>query len=187
MDERKPPPEGLREEDQAVWENYLDREGLAGEKPREKEDFAALLDEDAPEQTEEQAARDAPEQTLATPPPRPRRRQPKKKAKTGEIHIDARLDLHRMTQQEAYDALKDFIAEAWERNAQCVLVITGKGKISNPEKDDNWHDDRKGILREQFPRWMETEQFSRYVRETAVARPKDGGEGAYYVYLRPKP
>ncbi|HET6467015.1 MAG TPA: Smr/MutS family protein, partial [Geminicoccaceae bacterium] len=61
----------------------------------------------------------------------------------GLLPIDARLDLHGMTQAEAYAALVTFLAGAQRRGARCVLVITGRGLV------------RGGTLREATPRWLE--------------------------------
>ena len=42
----------------------------------------------------------------------------------------ARLDLHGMTQDQAHTALVSFMADAQADGKRCVIVITGRGRIS---------------------------------------------------------
>ena len=90
----------------------------------------------------------------------------------GLLPIDARLDLHGMTQAEAYAALVTFLAGAQRRGARCVLVITGRGLV------------RGGTLREATPRWLEEPPNRDRVVSYARATIRHGGEGALYVLLR---
>ena len=62
--------------------------------------------------------------------------------KRGRLEIEATLDLHRHTQAEARAALDGFVAGAQARGLRCVLVITGKGRVS----EDG------GVLRAMVPR-----------------------------------
>ena len=45
----------------------------------------------------------------------------------GRLPVEARLDLHGYTQDQAHGALDHFLGEAQARGLRCVLVITGKG------------------------------------------------------------
>jgi DNA-nicking Smr family endonuclease len=94
------------------------------------------------------------------------------KLKKGRLALDARLDLHGMTQGEAHAALQRFIRHAWNDGARTLLVITGKGKIGG------------GVLRRLVPLWLEEGELARIVLAVTPARAKDGGEGAFYVRLR---
>ncbi len=90
--------------------------------------------------------------------------------KRGQREIEARLDLHGMTQIEAHQALAAFVARAHAAEQRCVLVITG----------------RSGILRATVPRWLnEAPNRARLLAFTS-AQPKDGGAGALYLLLRRK-
>ncbi len=51
-----------------------------------------------------------------------------KKLRKGKLEIDARIDLHGMTEHAAHDALLRFIKQARREDARIILVITGKGK-----------------------------------------------------------
>ena len=66
----------------------------------------------------------------------------------GKQAIDARLDLHGLTQSEAHGALLRFLRNAHARDARLVLVITGKGRGAEP-----------GVLRRQVPQWLGLPEF----------------------------
>ena len=94
--------------------------------------------------------------------------------KRGLLAIDARLDLHGMTQAEAHRALSAFIAASREGGRRCVLVITGRGLgQSGP-----------GVLKSSVPRWLEEPQLRRQILAIAPAQPHHGGAGATYLLLR---
>ena len=106
----------------------------------------------------------------------------RKKLEKGELPIDGELDLHEMRQDEAHNALKSFIKSAHGSGKRCVLVITGKGARSvNPE---HWMEDERGVLRKKLPEWLNGVDLSDIVLQHVQARPKHGGAGAFYVYLR---
>lgn len=90
----------------------------------------------------------------------------------GQYPIDARLDLHGLTQAEAYALLGRFLLVAQGRGNRCVLVITGRGLR------------RGGTLRAMTPRWLDTVPVRSRVLAYAPARQQHGGEGALYVLLR---
>jgi DNA-nicking Smr family endonuclease len=93
----------------------------------------------------------------------------------GEKRIEARLDLHGMTQDEAHRALDAFLDRAEHAQWRCVLVITGKGRPGTSAA---------GVLRAAVPRWLnEAPNRARLLAFTA-AQPKDGGAGALYLLLR---
>ncbi len=61
------------------------------------------------------------------PPLAPLDRRLKQRVARGRDAIDARIDLHGMTQSEAHDALLHFVRRAQADGARIVLVVTGKG------------------------------------------------------------
>jgi DNA-nicking Smr family endonuclease len=94
--------------------------------------------------------------------------------KRGLHRIEARLDLHGMTQAEAHKALFAFIVAARDAGKRCVLVITGRGLgQSGP-----------GVLKSSVPRWLEEPQLRRHILAIASAQPQHGGSGASYLLLR---
>ena len=63
----------------------------------------------------------------AAPPLAPLGRRERSQLSRGRKEIDARLDLHGMTQTRAHRALSDFLQRAHVDGLTFVLVITGKG------------------------------------------------------------
>lgn len=92
----------------------------------------------------------------------------------GQVAIEAKLDLHGMTQDRAHAALERFIAGAVASGLRCVLLVTGKGRTQ----------EEGGVLKRQVPRWLNEPAFRPHVLAIATARPNHGGEGALYLLLR---
>jgi len=97
----------------------------------------------------------------------------------GKEAIDARLDLHGLTQAQAHAALLRFLRDASARGARLVLVITGKGA-----KDLGSLDGERGVLKRQVPQWLALPEFRSLVVGYEDAGIRHGGEGALYVRLR---
>jgi DNA-nicking Smr family endonuclease len=91
----------------------------------------------------------------------------------GALAIDARLDLHGLTQSEAHAALERFLAGSAALGRRCVLVITGKGL----------GDGQRGVLRQAVPRWLNEAPNRARLLAVMPAQPKHGGAGARYVLL----
>ena len=96
------------------------------------------------------------------------------KLKRGKLRPQARLDLHGMTQNEAHRALVSFMADAQAEGKRCVLVVTGRGRLS----------EGGGVLRNQTPNWLNAPAIRSRLLAFATAQPRDGGSGALYVLLR---
>jgi DNA-nicking Smr family endonuclease len=106
--------------------------------------------------------------------------------KRGQYPIEARIDLHGMTQDDAHGTLGDFIAASARAGRRCVLVITGKG-LRRLDDDRPGPDSRRGeigILRNAVPRWLNEAPNRARILAFAAAQPRDGGGGALYVLLR---
>jgi len=95
----------------------------------------------------------------------------------GRSEIDARLDLHGMTQVRAHHALLGFLQRAHHDGLTFVLVITGKGKVGGAESE-------RGVLRRQVPHWLSLPEFRALVVGFEEAHIGHGGEGALYVRIR---
>ncbi len=119
----------------------------------------------------------SPQRTAGTPALSPFLRKEKQKLARGNAAIDARIDLHGMTQAEAHGALRKLLHRSQASGAKFVLVITGKGVPSASRSD-------RGVLRRQVPMWLALPEFRRYVLGFDVADTGHGGEGALYVRLR---
>jgi DNA-nicking Smr family endonuclease len=94
----------------------------------------------------------------------------------GQLPVEAALDLHGHTQDQAHAALERFLSEVQARGLRCVLVITGKGTTK----------EAGGVLRAQVPRWLNEPVNRARILAFDYAQPKDGGLGALYVLIRRK-
>lgn len=93
----------------------------------------------------------------------------------GEMEIQARLDLHGLTREAAHEALHRFLADCTARRRRFVLIVTGKGRRA---------EGGEGILRGEVPRWLNEPALRPLILGFSYAKPKDGGEGALYVFLK---
>ena len=110
----------------------------------------------------------------------------KRKIVRGSVPLEERIDLHGLTQADAYRALRAFIAGARVRGVKMVLVITGKGH--RPGSGDPGHDvftlGERGVLRRLVPQWLSLPDMRDYVVGFEEAHLAHGGAGAIYVRLR---
>jgi DNA-nicking Smr family endonuclease len=111
------------------------------------------------------------------PPLAPLGRRDRSRLSRGSHEIDARLDLHGMTQTRAHRALLGFLQRAHHDGLTFVLVITGKGKAGGAESE-------RGVLRRQVPQWLSLPEFRSLVIGFEQAHIGHGGEGALYVRVR---
>ncbi|MGJ5009412.1 Smr/MutS family protein [Bradyrhizobium oligotrophicum] len=103
-------------------------------------------------------------------------RKERSKLSRGRSEIDARLDLHGMTQSRAHQALHHFLHRAQHDGLTFVLVITGKGTMgADPER---------GVLRRQVPHWLSLPEFRSLIVGFEEAHVGHGGAGALYVRIR---
>jgi len=103
----------------------------------------------------------------------------------GKLFIEGRVDLHGMTRREAHSRLKSFLGSAHRQGKRCVLVITGKGSSTQMSDDAPFMGGgRKGILKEEVPRWLMEPDLRRLVLDYREAQVKHGGSGAIYVLLK---
>jgi DNA-nicking Smr family endonuclease len=117
-----------------------------------------------------------PPKPAAPPPLAPLGRRARKRIARGGQAIDARLDLHGMTQAEAHDALLGFLRRTQARGGRLVLVITGKGS------GDAYGG--RGVLKRAVPLWLGLPEFRSFVTGFENAGVGHGGEGALYVTVR---
>ncbi len=95
-----------------------------------------------------------------------------RRLRRGHWVIQASLDLHGLTRDEARARLGEFLAECLHRGRRCVLVIHGKGRGSP---------NREPILKRSVRVWLAQRDE---VLAFCQARAADGGGGAALVLLR---
>ena len=95
-----------------------------------------------------------------------------KKLRAGKFNVEAKLDLHGMSQHNAFLNLQTFIKKSFSNQYRTILIITGKGKEGT------------GVLRKKLPVWLKSDFCSPYILAFGQAKEKDGGSGAFYIRLR---
>jgi DNA-nicking Smr family endonuclease len=144
----------------------------------------AIASPPAPSQTGSHPVTPRETRPAPSPPLAPLSRRLKQRVARGREPIDARLDLHGMTQQEAHTALLRFLHRAQASGVKTALVVTGKGLRKSSSSDGRDTDHKPGVLKRQVPMWLALPEFRPLVVGFDDAHVGHGGEGALYVRLR---
>jgi DNA-nicking Smr family endonuclease len=173
----------LSEEERALWESVARHTKPLRKKHRAEKPEAALPDTQARVAAKSSALpKSLPPAGLprmqkpAVPPLAPLGRRERSQLSRGRKEIEARLDLHGMTQTRAHRALSGFLQRAHLDGLTFVLIITGKGKMGAESE--------RGVLRRQVPQWLSQPEFRTLVVGFEEAHIGHGGEGALYVRIR---
>ena len=107
----------------------------------------------------------------------------KKKIKYEKIK---KIDLHGYTIEEANKAIEEFIQKCFEESVTKIIVITGKGLRSKNVENPYLSRDLS-ILKYSVPEFIESSKdLMKMIIESTDAKIKDGGSGAFYIYLKNK-
>ena len=94
------------------------------------------------------------------------------------------IDLHGYTLEQANKAIEDFINKAFLENVNKIIVVTGKGIHSDNEKDPYVSKDLS-ILKYSVPEFISNNtSLMSMINEITDAKIEDGGEGAFYIFLK---
>ena len=169
----------LSDEEEALWSGFTrsikplrrrqesDRPSVAAEKP-------------APAPAISRDVRPQPKPPAKTAPLAPLGRRLKQRVARGREPIDARIDLHGMTQMQAHAALLRFLQRAQDDGARIALVVTGKGSGGGARDPAS----ERGVLKRQVPMWLSLPEFRSFVVGFEDAHIGHGGQGALYLRLR---
>ncbi|MBR1149747.1 Smr/MutS family protein [Bradyrhizobium sp. JYMT SZCCT0428] len=174
----------LSEEERALWESVAKQVKPLRKRHRTVTPSAAAPEAEAGVAAKPVASPKAMPSPKIIPPSRPEPpplapigRRERSQLSRGRKEIDARLDLHGMTQIRAHRVLLTFLQRAHSDGLTFVLVITGKGKVGGSEAE-------RGVLRRQVPQWLSLPEFRSLVVGFEEAHIGHGGEGALYVRVR---
>ena len=94
------------------------------------------------------------------------------------------IDLHGFTLEQANQAIEDLIKKSYLEGVNKLIVVTGKGLHSQNEKDPYVSKDLS-ILKYSVPEFLSTNKsLMNIIYEIKDAKIEDGGEGAFYIYLK---
>jgi DNA-nicking Smr family endonuclease len=171
----------LSDEERALWESVAKQTKPLRKKPLPAEAPAGTQNAATPAASKPapgpKPLKIAPTPKPEPPPLAPLGRRERSQLSRGRKEIEARLDLHGMTQARAHRALSSFLQRAHRNGFTFVLVITGKGRTTGPESE-------RGILRRQVPQWLSLPELRSLVVGFEEAHIGHGGEGALYVRIR---
>tara|TARA_B100001989_G_C24442221_1_gene414547 strand:+ start:226 stop:639 length:414 start_codon:yes stop_codon:yes gene_type:complete len=96
------------------------------------------------------------------------------------------LDLHGKSLDEANKTLEIFIKKSHQDKIKKLIIVTGKGLHSKNEKDPYVSKDF-GILRYSIPDFLKhNSELMKMISNISRASIKDGGSGAFYIFLKRK-
>ncbi len=95
----------------------------------------------------------------------------------GEYSIQAFVDLHGLLVEDAKEVLEKFLKWAVTTGKTGILIVHGRG-LSSPSEP---------VLKRKVVEWLTRGPWRKWVAAYASARICDGGAGATYVLLRPRP
>ena len=163
----------LSKDERALWSRFTKAIDPLPDKPQavdrpDSDEAVVVVPQPAPPRRPKAPA-SVREPPAKTPPPlSPLGRRMKQRVARGHESIDARLDLHGLTQKEAHAALNRFLRQASAGKARMALVITGKS----------------GVLRQHVPQWLALPNLRALVIGFEPAHGSHSGQGALYVRVR---
>jgi len=95
-----------------------------------------------------------------------------------------KLDLHGLSLNQANKIVKKFIIKSFEARYTKLLIITGKGLRSKVNKNP-YLSQQMSVLKYSVPEFIKNDKdlFDK-IRKISRADLKDGGEGAFYIFLK---
>ncbi len=94
------------------------------------------------------------------------------------------LDLHGFSLDEANKKVKNFIIKSFEKNYEKLLIITGKG-LRSKVHDNPYISESLNVLKNAIPNFIkDDEDLQSKISSLSPASLKDGGEGAFYIFLK---
>ena len=106
--------------------------------------------------------------------------------KKNNVNNVRKLDLHGFSLAEANEVIKKFISESFHLGFKKLLVVTGKG-LRSKSHNNPYYSEKLSTLRYSIPEYIKNNSYlTNKVSSISKAEPKDGGEGAIYIFLKNK-
>ena len=117
----------------------------------------------------------------------------KEKVKNKDYYLDQKrrslpkikkIDLHGLSLDEANKNIEVLIDKYFFEGVEKIIVITGKG-LRSKTTDNPYISKDLSILRNSVPDYINTNsKIKNKIRSMSKAEIKDGGEGAFYIFLK---
>ena len=96
------------------------------------------------------------------------------------------IDLHGYTLDQANKTIEEFINQSFREEINKLIVVTGKGLHSQNDKDP-YVSKNLSILKYSVPEFIENNKsLMNIISEIKDASIEDGGDGAFYIFLKKK-
>ena len=94
------------------------------------------------------------------------------------------FDLHGYSLDEANNKINDLIKDSYKKGIKKLVIVTGKGLHSQNENDP-YISKNLGILKHSVPEYIRNNyELMNLISQIKEAENKDGGGGAFYIYLK---
>ena len=101
-----------------------------------------------------------------------------------EVSEIKKLDLHGFSLVEANKIVKNFIINSFNSGYKKLLIVTGKG-LRSKSHDNPYLSENLSVLKYSVPEYIKNnENLSNKISKISTADPKDGGDGAIYIFLK---
>ena len=97
-----------------------------------------------------------------------------------------KLDLHGLSLIEANKVVKKFIIQSFNKNYRKILIVTGK-ELRSKVHDNPYVSESLNVLKNSVPEFIKNnEEMASKIIKISKASVKDGGDGAFYIFLKKK-
>ena len=98
--------------------------------------------------------------------------------------ITKKIDLHGFSLENANKVIEEFITQSFKESVNKIIVITGKGLRSKNDKNP-YVSKNLSILKYSVPEFIKLNMnLMKLIKSIKEADIKDGGKGAFYIYLK---
>ena len=98
--------------------------------------------------------------------------------------ITKKIDLHGLSLEEANKFVEKFILDSFNKNVNKIIVITGKG-LRSKNSENPYVSEDLSILKNSVPEFVRSRSnLMKIIKHIKDASVEDGGEGAFYIYLK---
>ena len=95
-----------------------------------------------------------------------------------------KLDLHGLSLNQANKIVKKLIIKSFEEGCKKLVIVTGKGLRSKVYKNP-YLSKQMSVLKYSVPEFIKNDKdLLSKIRKISKADLKDGGEGAFYIFLK---
>ena len=101
-------------------------------------------------------------------------------------YISKTLDLHGLSLNDANQKVEFFLNNCFDQGVHKVIIVTGKG-LHSQNGEDPYISNKFGILKNSVPEYIKNNSgLMKKIKNISDADIKDGGLGAFYIFLKKK-